>query len=415
MEPRTGAGDVDSAARKLLHFDGFSVDFMRCAVLRGGEEIWLRPKAFDVLRYLVERTGRLVNKEELIRDVWPGVFVTDDSLVQCVRDIREALRDDARTLIKTIPRRGYLFAGEARETFSSDSQLVQGAAVRNDPRAAIPAQDVTFCRTADGVPLAIAQSGNGAPVIKIGTWLTHVEADWQSPVWAPLLAVLTSRFRLIRYDPRGCGLSGRQVADLSFEALLLDLETVVDTLGLQRVGLLGISRGAPIAIAYAARHPERVTRLVLHGGYPLGRRKRRGGTGTAMEDALATLIQHRWEQSNPVFQQLLTSRFLPDATSAEAQWLNEMQRITTMSDDSIRVRYASSDIDVTELLPHVAAPTLVLHSRGDVGVPFEMGLMLARDIPNARFVALDSRNHLILAHEPVWERFIAEVCGFLGE
>jgi pimeloyl-ACP methyl ester carboxylesterase len=273
---------------------------------------------------------------------------------------------------------------------------------------------VTFCRTSDGVHLAVASLGDGPPLVKAANWLNHLEHDWASPIWSPLLIRLAAEFRLIRYDERGNGLSDWDAADISFDAFVRDLETVVDSLALDRFALLGISQGAAVSIAYAVRHPERVSHLVLYGGFPLGWRKRGNVGEIAQREALQTLIQQGWGQDNPAFRQVFTSLMLPDGTREEMDWFNDLQRVSTSPDNATRILDTTSHIDVVDLLPRVTAPTLVLHSRGDAAIPFEQGRMLAHGIPRARFVALDSRNHLVLAHEPVWQRFVDEVCDFLS-
>jgi pimeloyl-ACP methyl ester carboxylesterase len=214
---------------------------------------------------------------------------------------------------------------------------------------------------------------------------------------------------------RGMGLSDRDVPDFSFEAFVDDLETVVDEYGLQRFALLGISQGVPVSIAYAVRHPERVSRLVLCGGFAKGWRKRGNAADVARAEASVTLIREGWGQDNPAARQMFTSLIVPDATHEEMQWFNELERISASADTAIRLLRVLGDIDVTELLPQVEVPTLVFHSRGDARVPFEHGLTLARGIPKARLVALESKNHLILAHEPAWPRFINEMCEFLTD
>jgi pimeloyl-ACP methyl ester carboxylesterase len=253
------------------------------------------------------------------------------------------------------------------------------------------------------------------PLVKAANWLNHLEFDWHSPVWAPLFRTLASQCQLVRYDERGTGLSDRDVVDSSFEAFVRDLETVTDSLGLQRFALLGISQGAPVSIAYAVRHPERVSRLVLCGGFAKGWRKRGNAADVARAEASVTLIREGWGQDNPAARQMFTSLIVPDATQEEMRWFNELERVSASADAAIRLLYVLGEIEVTELLPRVSVPTLVLHSRGDARVPFEHGLMLARAIPDARFVPLESRNHIILSHEPAWRHFIDEVCGFLNE
>ena len=205
----------------------------------------------------------------------------------------------------------------------------------------------------------------------------------------------------------------RLQVEISLEAVVRDLETVVDRLGLDRFALFGISQGASVSIAYATRHPERVSRLVLFGGYAQGWRVRADAAEIARREALLTLIESGWGMDNPAFRQVFTSRFVPGATSEEMNWFNDLQRVSTSAENAVRLINMFSMIDVTGLLPRVKAPTLVLHSRGDAGIPFAQGLMLARGIPNARFVALESNNHLVLSHEPAWPRYTEEICGFL--
>src|SRR5262245_9976251 len=274
-------------------------------------------------------------------------------------------------------------------------------------------QSVTFCQASDGVHLAVATAGRGAPLVKTANWLNHIEFDWRSPVWSPLFSRLAAQRTLVRYDERGIGLSDRDVSEFSFEAFVQDLERGVDKCGLQRFGLLGIAQGAPVSIAYAVRHPERVSRLLLCGGFAKGWRKRGNATDVARAEASVTLIREGWGQDNPAARQMFTSLIVPDATHEEMLWFNELERISASAETAIRLLHVIGDIAVTELLPQVAVPTLVVHSRGDARVPFEHGLMLAREIRDARFVALESKNHLILSHEPAWQRFTDAITEFL--
>ena len=233
-------------------------------------------------------------------------------------------------------------------------------------------------------------------------------------MWSPLFSRLAAQCTLVRYDERGVGLSDRNVPEFSFEAFVQDLETVVETCGLHRFALLGISQGAPVSIAYAVRHPERVSRLILSGGFAKGWHRRSSAADVARAEASVTLMRDGWGQDNPAARQMFTSLIVPDATPEEMRWFNELERISASAETAIRLLRVIGDIDVTDLLARVAVPTLVLHSRGDARVPFEHGLMLARAIPAARFVALESKNHLILSHESAWPRYIDEICGFLG-
>jgi pimeloyl-ACP methyl ester carboxylesterase len=375
----------------------------------------VEPQVFDLLLHLAQHRDRVVSKDELIRVVWAGRFVSDDTLTSRVHAARRAIGDTGREqrLIRTVTRRGFRFVADVQEV--PGSHALPSAAQPCGADAVCLPHRIRYCQASDGVHLAVGTTGCGMPLVKTANWLNHLEFDWQSPVWAPLFRRLATQFQLVRYDERGTGLSDRDVADFSFEAFVRDLGTVVDELGLQRFALLGISQGAPVSIAYAVRHPERVSRLVLCGGFAKGWRKRGNAGEVARARASVTLIREGWGQDNPAARQMFTSLIVPDATQEEMRWFNELERLSASADTAIRLLHVLGDIDVTELLPRVTVPTLVLHSRGDARVPFEHGLMLARGIPNTRFVPLESKNHLILSHEPAWRRFIEEVCGFLSE
>jgi DNA-binding SARP family transcriptional activator/pimeloyl-ACP methyl ester carboxylesterase len=276
-------------------------------------------------------------------------------------------------------------------------------------------QDIRFCVTADGVRIAFASAGKGPPLVKCANWLNHLEFDWQSPVWRHLMRELSSEFRLIRYDERGNGLSDWKVDDFSYEALVRDLESVVDAAGLDRFPLLGISQGCAVAIGYAVRHPKRVTRMVLHGGYAKGWRARGNLSEIAKREAMQTLVLEGWGQENPAFRQIFASWYIPDGSPEQWRWWNDLQRISTSPENAVRLMTDLGKIDVSHLLSQVSVPTLVLHSVNDAAVPFSSGRELASSIPGARFLPLDSRNHLILDHEPAWPRFVEEIRAFLHE
>lgn len=276
-------------------------------------------------------------------------------------------------------------------------------------------QDIRFCTTSDGARIAYARSGQGPPLVKAANWLTHLEYDWKSPLWQAWLEGLGRHRTLIRYDERGCGLSDWDVSDFSFDAWVDDLEAVVEASELDRFALLGISQGGPIAMTYAARHPERVTHLVLYGTYVRGRLKR-DPTPRDFEEAetLDKVVRLGWGQENPAFRQIFTSLFLPDGTPEQVQAFNELQRISTSPENAARIIAGFNIINVEELAPKIDIPTLVLHARKDARIPFEEGRRVASLIPGARFVPLDSNNHLLLEQEPAWPHFLREVLSFLG-
>jgi pimeloyl-ACP methyl ester carboxylesterase/DNA-binding winged helix-turn-helix (wHTH) protein len=395
---------MHTVSPRMLYFDPFALDLQRCALLHGQEEIRLRPKSFDALRYLAEHPGRLVSKEELIQAIWPSMAVTDDSLVQCIRDIRTALSDNPPRIIRTVPRRGYLFAapvsGDVATPLSMD-------AVRD--------QEITFCRTPDGLNIAVAAAGRGKPLILHSTWLNHIEYEWQHPVRAPLLHFLANRFRLIRFDVRGVGLSDRDAADISFDGFERDLESVLDALDLRRPALIGIAPGASIAIAHAVRHSERVSKLVLHGAYALGRNRRPSSQQREMADALISLMQQGWGDEHSAFMRMFSARYLPSGSPEQITLMAKLACLATSRENALKVMIESCEIDVVDLLPKVSVPTLVLHCQYDSVVPFDEGRRVAMSIPHARFISLDSENHIPLPGEPAWAKFTSELVAFLSD
>ena len=274
------------------------------------------------------------------------------------------------------------------------------------------AQQVRFCTAGDGVRLAYAVHGSGPPIVRAATWLTHLDFDWESPVWRHWLAELGDGHALVRYDERGCGLSDHELGELSVETWVSDLETVVDAAGVDRFTLLGVSQGAAIALVYAARHPERVSRLVLYGGYARGRNWR-GREARAHAEAMASAIRAGWMDVSPTFRRLFTMLYLPQGTAEQMAWYDELQRRSTSAAIAGRLYEARNAIDVTDVAPQVTTPTLVAHARRDQAVPVEEGRLLAGSIPGARFVLLESANHILL-EEPAWDAFVVELRAFLG-
>jgi pimeloyl-ACP methyl ester carboxylesterase/DNA-binding CsgD family transcriptional regulator len=271
--------------------------------------------------------------------------------------------------------------------------------------------EIRFCTAPDGVRLAYSMHGRGPPLVRVATWLTHLELDWESPVWRHWLDRLGEGHTVVRYDERGCGLSDAEVGEPSVETWVGDLEAVVDATGLERFVLLGVSQGAAIAVAYAARHPERISDLVLYGGYARGRRRR---GQREQEQALVAAIRAGWATEDPAFRRVFSMLFLPHGTPAQMAWYDELLRTTTSADAAIRLFKARGAVDVAVTAPKVGARTLVIHARGDRVVPVEEGRLLATLIPDARLVVLDSANHILLADEPAWEHFVSAFRGFLG-
>ncbi|MGZ3285685.1 MAG: alpha/beta fold hydrolase [Xanthobacteraceae bacterium] len=394
-------------------FDDHVLDVERRELRRASRLIAMEPQVFDLLVHLVRNRERVVSKDDLIEAVWQGRVVSESTLTSRINAVRKAVGDsgDAQRLIRTVQRKGIRFVGAVSEAIAPDEPAV---ATKAEP-SRVPAlrHEIHFCTASDGVRIAYAEVGTGPPLLKAANWLNHLEYDWESPIWSPLLHELAAAHRLIRYDARGNGLSDWEVEDISFEAFVRDLESVVEATGIQRFALLGISQGCAVSIAYAVRHPERVSHLVLYGGFARGKRKRGSPKDIEQADAVLTLIRQGWGQENPAFRQIFTSLFIPGATAEQVQWFNELQQRTTSPENAARIRRAVDDIDVTDLLARVAVPTLVLHCRSDAGQPFEEGRTLAAGIRGARFVALEGHNHVILEGDPGWRRFLDEVKSFL--
>jgi pimeloyl-ACP methyl ester carboxylesterase/DNA-binding CsgD family transcriptional regulator len=275
-------------------------------------------------------------------------------------------------------------------------------------------QKIQICAAEDGVRIAYATVGSGPPLVKTANYLTHLEHDWNGPVWHHWLRGLAQHHTLVRYDERGCGLSDWNVDDFSIEAWVRDLEAVVDALNLEQFPLLGISQGASVSIAYAVKHPEKVTHLILYGGYARGRFHRDLSSEELLQaETMINVIRIGWGKQNPAFRQLFTTMLIPEGTEAQKEWLNELARISATPEKAATMERAFYQIDVTEKARQVTAPTLVLHSRQDSAIPFEEGRLLAALIPEARFVQLESKNHILLEDEPAWTRFLAEIHSFL--
>jgi pimeloyl-ACP methyl ester carboxylesterase/DNA-binding CsgD family transcriptional regulator len=276
-------------------------------------------------------------------------------------------------------------------------------------------QQIRFCKTIDGVRLAFATAGTGPPLVKAANWLNHVEYDWRTPIWRPLFERLTRKRKLVRYDERGCGLSDWNVADFSLDAWVRDLETVVDAAGIERFPLLGISQGGPIAIAYAIRHPERVSRLILYGSFARGYNKRNLSPAQLAEwRILVDLVRVGWGRETPAFRQVFSALFLPDGSPEDLRAFDRLQRESASPENAARMMAAFGDVDVQDVAPLLRIPTLVLHRHGDLRIPFEEGRRLAGLIPDARLVTMEGRNHLLLEGEPAFEQFFTEIDAFLG-
>jgi pimeloyl-ACP methyl ester carboxylesterase/DNA-binding winged helix-turn-helix (wHTH) protein len=391
----------------IFVFGDCELDLDRFELRRAGRLRPVEPQVFDLLAVLIRERRRVVPKEELLDTVWGDRFVSESALTSRVKAARQAIGDDGRSqrLIRTAHGHGYQFVAPVDE-----AQADPAAGVSTAP----PMQEIRLCAAGDGTRLAYATSGAGPPLVKAANWLSHLDYDWESPVWRHWLAELSRRFRLIRYDERGCGLSDWDIGRFSFDDWVDDLEAVVDAAGLDRFPLLGISQGGPVAIAYAVRHPQRVTHLVLLGSYAQGRRKR-ASTSDELElaEARVEIVRLGWGRPDPMYRQIFVSRFLPDATQEQWRSFDELQRRSTSPGNAWRFVDEFANIDVTDLAPKLTVPTLIMCSRREPDNRFEQSRVLAALIPNSRLVPLDSSNHLLPERDPAWKHFLAEIDRFL--
>jgi len=402
-------------------FEDFCLDSGRRELRRGSELISVEPLVFDLLEFLLRARDRVVSKDDLIASVWKGRIVSESTLTSRMNSVRHAVGDNGehQRLIRTIPRKGFRFVGDVREKQKSLDLLETTRPQMSRDEAPPPTADlptVSFTQMSNGTHLAVSATGDGPLLVRAAHWVNHIEHEWQSPLVGPLLQRLSRRFRLVRYDGRGTGLSDRNVPDMSFARYQEDLEAVTNALKLERFALLGISGGAANAIGYAARHPERVSKLVLSGGYALGRNKRSSPQSTEEAQAFITMLRSGWGNEESPFWRASSSFFLPNATPEQRKWHYQLQHTAfTVVDSMVSARQAVDAIDVLGFLPLVRAPTIVFHSRRDNLVPFEQGRLIAASIPGAKLVPLESENHFLLESEPAWTKFVGEMEAFLTD
>ncbi len=396
-------------------FGDVVLDTERFLLERDGEPQHVQPQVFDVLSLLVTNRSRVVPKTELLDTIWGDRFVSESTLTSRIKAARRVVGDDGITqnVIKTVHGRGYRWVADVGELGDPTEALHRQL---REPPAERLEQQIRFCRTSDGERLAYATVGHGPPLVRAAHWITHLDYEWASPVWQHWMEGLSRGRTLVRYDERGCGLSDHEPYDVSLEAFVHDLETVVDDLGLERFPLMGVSQGGPVAIEYAHRHPERVSRLILIGAFIKGRRARSLTARDLQEfEMQRELIRLGWGRDDHSFRLYFSSVFMPDADPQVWSDFAEIMRRTTSAENALRLFDACLDMDVTAAAAALDVPTLILHGRDETRIPFEQGLELAARIRGSRLVPLDTRNHLLRPDEPAWDRLLAEVEAFLAE
>jgi len=397
----------------VYEFGDFCLEVGERRLLHHGQAVGLTTKVFETLRVLLERPGGLFTKDELMQRIWPDSVVEENNLNHNISVLRKTLGERSAGLqfIETVPRVGYRFVADVSQAGSVvvDRLPAPAAAPVRTPR-----QEIRFCTSSDGTRIAYATTGTGPPLLKAANWLGHLEFEWESPVWRHWIDAIARRHTLIRCDERGSGLSDWNVDDLSLDAWVRDLEAVVEAQHVDRCALLGISQGGAAAVAFAARHPERVSHLILCGAYTRGWRHRGDPREIEARTSLVNLTRLGWGQENPAFREIFTRRFIPDAGPAEMAWFSDLQRVSASPENAARLMEAFSILDVRPLLAEIRVPTIVFHAQHDGTIPFDEGRMLAAAIPGSRFVPLPSRNHLLLEHEPAWPIFLEQLGTFLN-
>ncbi|HWR15758.1 MAG TPA: alpha/beta fold hydrolase [Terriglobales bacterium] len=397
----------------VYRFAEFELDATERRLARAGEFISLRAKVFDTLCVLVENHGRLLRKDELMKRVWPDSIVEENNLDHNISKLRRALGEGANgsKFIETVPRLGYRFVAQVEQVVTPS--LVTAVQPASSDEEDIPEQEINFFTTSDGVRIAYAIGGSGPPLVRAIDWINHLDFEWKNPFIRRWLLDVMKHHTLVRYDQRGSGLSDWNVVDFSFERSVQDLEELIAVTGVDQFTMLGSCQGGAVATAYAIRNPKRVKRLILNGAFARGWPPP-DDMLVEQFNALLTLIRLGWGKDNPAFRQLWTTLFMPDASPAEMNWMNELQRITSSPENAVRMLSEFPKINILDQLPNVCCPTLVMHSRDDAAVPVNEGRLIASRIRGARFVELQSRNHLVSPGDPAWGDYIREVAGFLG-
>ena len=393
---------------KVYRVGGYELDIPRVELRRDGESLPIAPLVFEVLRYLVEHRDRVVSRAELLDELWGHRFVSESTLSARIKTARKRLGDDGRSqrMIRTVHGRGYQFIGPVEECNEEGE-----AGVR------VPPVSIGFVEGAGGVRLAVGETGSGPALLKVANWMTHLDKDSDSPIWGHWVRDLSRRHRFIRYDARGCGLSDRDLAGVPLNDLELwvdDLARVVDHLALERFALMGLSQGGPVAVAFAARYPDRVSHLILHGTYARGMNRRDDARQAEQASLLVDLARVGWASDDDRFLEVFTRQFVPGASREVQGWFNELQKTSCTGDIATQLEAAMHDADVRDLAGALEVPTLVTHCIDEVGVPFDEGRLLARLIPGARFLPLNCANHIMLEADPAWKEFVAEVDRFTG-
>jgi pimeloyl-ACP methyl ester carboxylesterase len=393
----------------IYQFGDCELDLNQHLFLRDGVEVPLEPQVFDLLTLFVTNHGKLLDRDQLMEKIWGGRIVSDAAVSSRINSVRNAIGDDGKTqsMLQTIPRRGFRFVAPVCEK--------PAPCAPSQPPADADEQAIRMTLSRDGARIAYATTGHGPPLLRAGHFLTHLEYDWESPVWRPLLDRLGRSFSVTRYDQRSTGLSDPSVPSLSLDRLVDDLEAVANAAGLDRFPIFAASQGVPVSIAFAARHPERVSCLSLYGGYAQGRAHREGEEHRQNAEAILTIIRQGWGRAGTAFATAISSLYMPDATNEQLAHMTKMQLASASAENAVALRRAIDDFDVSHLLQDVQCPTLILHANQDAVHPVEQGGVLAAGIAGAELHIMDGANHVPLPQDPIWSALCARTEAFFSK
>ncbi len=406
--------DPMTAFQRSVAFEDYRLDADMAELWKGERQIPLEPQVFDLMWYLVNNGDHIVSRDELIEHVWGGRIVSDAAISTRLNAVRTALDDDGKTqrLIRTIPRRGFRFVGQLIADEGKEGAADEAPGIQIAPPG--PGAGIRYLRSFDGVHIAYEALGNGPPLMKAPNFLSHLELERTSPLWGHWVRELSRMRTLVRMDQRGNGLSDWDVENISFEAFVKDLLHVMDAMSIERAPILGLSQGGAIAARFAYEHPDRVSGLIIVGGYVAGWRRLGDQDQRKRREAMLELMGVGWGENNPAFRQVYSGLFIPGGTTEQLDWLNEMQRASTTPENAYRILNSFGDIDVRPELPDIDVPALIVHCRQDAMVPFEAGRQFALNLPDARLVTLEGQNHVLLEEDPGWPIFLSEVTAFLN-
>lgn len=392
-----------------FQFSNCSIDPEKHAFLRDGQPVHVEPQVFQLLLVLVEKRGQLVTKDELVQTVWQGLSVSDATISARINAARKAVGDTGRAqaVIKTVHGLGFQLIAEVIEGQKRPTDAPAPDRSRT--------QSIQFIQSTHDAKIAYSKSGDGPPLVRVAHWLSHLELDWHSPVWRPLIETLERNNRLYRYDQRGTGLSSRSLVGAGLDAFADDLKAVANANNLDRFPIFAASQAVPVALRFAQLNPERVSGLVLYGGYAKGRVLRAPSHDDIDEGTVLGLIRAGWGKADSPFVNAFSSLFMPDATPDQMASFVKMQTETISPENAAELRQLVDRFDVSDILSSISAPTLVIHAISDAIQPIEQGRILASEIADAKYVSLESRNHIPLPQESSWAQMMDEIRIFLSD